>query len=169
MFTTHPQSRSRRAQVKVPLMVVRFPTLHLAFDMAQLQQVIPMPVVEYNATQLLGLAMVDLGQTEVPDQRKVIVVDLHRKLYDASLDQPSHLLLFKGNNGLLYGVPVATLPEIVPIDADLLLDQEDDVADRQVVGITRQVVKLPGPGGERTLFVVEANSLAQEVRNLAGG
>ncbi|NJN48785.1 MAG: hypothetical protein HC805_02005 [Alkalinema sp. RL_2_19] len=154
-------------------MVVRFPTLHLAFDMTQLQQVLPMPVVKFSQTGLLGLATVDSGdimRDDLPhiDQRQVIVMDLHRKLYDASLDAPSHLLLFKPIAGLLYGIPVANLPEIVPISADLLLSQDDDLDDQQVVGLTRQVVKVPDALGEKTLFIVDAQSLAGEVRSLAG-
>jgi chemotaxis signal transduction protein len=177
MFISHPKSRDRQAQKRLPFMVVRFPTLNLAFDMAQLHQVRPMPVVQYSPTLMLGMAQVAWGDDlrsvvdhrEHPTQRDVIVIDLHCKLYDSSLDAPEHLLLFQANDGLLYGVPVAQLPEITSIPEDLLLPQTQDTTDLPTLGLTRQLVKLPTSMGEQTLFVVDVQQLVQAVRQMAAG
>jgi chemotaxis signal transduction protein len=174
MLISHPPARDgrrpteghRQAQKQIPFMVVRFPTLNLAFDMAQLQQVIPMPVVEYSPTLMLGLAQVPAGTAENPSQRPVVVVDLHRKLYDNSLAAPAHLLLLSANDGLLYGIPVAMLPEITSIPADRLMP-DAATSDAPTFGLTDQLVKLPGPMGEQILYVVDARRLVQEVRQMA--
>jgi chemotaxis signal transduction protein len=173
MFISHPKSRDglghRQAQKRLPFMVVRFPTLNLAFDMAQLHQVRPMPVVQYSPTLMLGMAQVAWGDQAHPTQRDVIVIDLHCKLYDSSLDAPEHLLLFQSNDGLLYGIPVAQLPEITSIPEDLLLPQSQNTKDLPTLGLTRQLVKLPTPMGEQTLFVVDVQQLVQTVRQMAAG
>jgi chemotaxis signal transduction protein len=167
MLISHPQARDRQAQKQIPFMVVRFPTLNLAFDMAQLQQVIPMPVVEYSPTLMLGLAQLPAGTAENPSQRPVVVVDLHRKLYDNSLESPNHLLLFSASDGLLYGIPVAMLPEITSIPEDRLLPTTPIGEMSPTFGLTEQLVKLPGPLGEQILYVVDARRLVQEVRQMA--
>jgi chemotaxis signal transduction protein len=177
MFISHPKARDgrrpteghRQAQKRLPFMVVRFPTLNLAFDMAQLHQVRPMPVVQYSPTLMLGIASVAWGDREHPTPRSVIVIDLHCKLYDSSLEAPEHLLLFQSKDGLLYGIPVAKLPEITAIPEDLLLPQSQDTADLSPLGLTRQLVKLPTPMGEQTLFVVDVQQLVQTVRQMAAG
>ncbi len=176
MFISHPQSRNgarssadgrRQLQKRLAFMVVRFPTLNLAFDMAQLQQVLPMPVVEYSPTLMLGVAQINVGSVDKPIERPVIVVDLHCKLYDASLESPGHLLLFPAPDGLLYGIPVAILPEITSIPEDLLLAPTEGKALDSTLGLTRQLVKVPGPTGEQTLFIVDVPQLVQEVRQMA--
>jgi chemotaxis signal transduction protein len=176
MVISHSPSRDgqrsadgrRVAQKRLAYMVVRFPTLNLAFDMAQLQQVLPMPAVEYSPTLMLGVAQVSVGSAESPIVRPLIVVDLHCKLYDASLESPAHLLLFAAPDGLLYGIPVATLPEIAAIPEDLLLPPPDrGKALDSTLGLTRQLVKLPSPTGEQTLFIVDVQQLVQEVRHMA--
>jgi chemotaxis signal transduction protein len=184
MFISHPKSRDRQAQKRLPFMVVRFPTLNLAFDMAQLHQVRSMPVVQYSPTLMLGVAQVTWGDDRPsvvacgpkglddranPPQRDVIVIDLHCKLYDISLEAPEHLLLFQSKDGLLYGIPVAKLPEITSIPEDLLLPQSQDTMDLPTLGLTRQLVKLPTPMGEQTLFVVDVQQLVQTVRQMAAG
>ena len=166
MFTSHPKSRSRRTQKQLPFMEVRFPTLNLAFEMTELQQVVPMPVVEPSQTQLLGLAQLDRGTAEDPDQQPVIVIDLYRKLYDVSLADPTHLLLFEASDGLLYGIPVERLPEITLVAEDLLSTADDDTSHHQVMGITREVIQIEDTLGKKTLFIVDADSLAQEVRQM---
>ncbi len=176
MFISHPQARDgrrsvdgrRQPQKRLAFMVVRFPTLNLAFDMAQLQQVLPMPAVEYSPTLMLGVAQVSVGSADNPIVRPVIVVDLHCKLYDASLEAPAHLLLFAAPDGLLYGIPVAILPEIASIPEDLLLPPTDGgKALDSTLGLTRQLVKLPSPTGEQTLFIVDVQQLVRSVRQMA--
>jgi chemotaxis signal transduction protein len=167
MLISHPKSRDAQIQQRLPFMVVRFPTLNLAFDMAQLQQVVPMPPVQYSPTRMLGLAQVAWGAADAPTQRSVIVVDLHGKLYDDRIKSPGHLLLFAALDGLLYGIPVAKLPEITTIPADRLLPQTDESAPFPALGLTRQLIKLPGPTGEQILFVVDLPELVQEVRAMA--
>ncbi len=175
MFISHPKSRDRQTQKRLPFMVVRFPTLNLAFDMAQLQQVRSMPVVQYSPTLMLGMAQVAWGDDrrsvgdhhDNPTQRDVIVLDLHCKLYDSSLEAPEHLLLFQAKDGLLYGIPVDQMPEITSIPEDLLLPQSQDTADVLTLGLTRQLVKLPTAMGEQTLFIVDVQQLMQTVRQMA--
>lgn len=166
MFTSHPKSRHQRIQKQLPFMEVRFPTLRLAFDMTQLQQVIPLPPIAPSQTPLLGLAQVDRGTPEEPDAQPVIVIDLHRKLYDVSLAAPTHLLLFQAGDGLSYGIPVERLPEVTLIAQDLLLSSEDELSHQAAMGITKQVVKISNSLGDKILFIVDADSLAQEVRQL---
>ncbi len=167
MFTGHLQSRKRQSQTRRSFMLVHFPTLHLAFDMMQLYKVIPMPEVFYSQAMLLGLAEIDGGEVDTPSSRQVIVIDLHRKLYGVSIESPNHLLLLNANDGLLYGVPVETLPEMRSIAAELLISEADDAKSIPVAGMTRQVLKVTEPSGEQILFIVDGDSLAQEVRQLA--
>jgi hypothetical protein len=147
-------------------MLVRFPAMYLAFDMAQLHQVNPMPDVQYSQTMPLGIAPVVLGGVDDPSLHHVIVLDLYHKLYGVSLDSPSHLLLLSAHDGLIYGVPLATLPEIYPIASDLLAAPTNTDDAPLAVGFTRQVVRIPELLGEQSLFIVDGNSLAQEVRRL---
>lgn len=167
MFTGHRPSRQRQSQTQRSFMLVHFPTLHLAFDMMQLYKVIPMPEVYYSQAMLLGLAQIDGGEVDLPSSRQIIVIDLHRKLYGVSIKSPNHLLLLSAHDGLLYGVPVETLPEIRAIAAELLISEADDAASIPVAGMTRQVLKITDPSGEQILFIVDGDSLAQEVRQIA--
>jgi hypothetical protein len=145
----------------IPHMIVRLPTLHLAFALTELEQVVTLPPIAYSATGILGLA-------PTPDDRapgQMIVIDLYHRLYGNSLADPAHLLLFRAGDGLLYGLPVADFPEIQAIPADCFDQPRDTHPDG--VELTRQMIKRPTPMGEQTLFIIDGDSLAQEARHIA--
>jgi hypothetical protein len=155
--------RKPSSSSSIPHMILRFPTLHLAFELTQLEQVISLPSIAYGQTDIIGLAA--LPGDRAPGQ--IIVIDLHRRLYGGSLADPAYLLLFRASDGLIYGLPVADFPEIQAIPADCFDNQPMPMDSAPGgIGLTRQVIKRPTPMGEQMLFMIDGDSLAQEIRQI---
>ena len=118
-----------------------------------------------NQTPVYSSGLNNVGIAHVGD-RSVIVVDLHRWLFQSSItndqSEASYLIIAQNSQGELYGIPVAAIPALreIPLSSIRVLPESYRNAD--ILGIASHVAVIPQVEVPLTIFLLDVEQLLVE-------
>jgi chemotaxis signal transduction protein len=136
------------SQTTLSILVAPFGNLALAVSMAGVQKVIRTPEIYKSGERSLGVARFE--------EREVIVVDLHQKIYGTANPQyEKYVIVTEIPSGQLYGILCTQLPTLVTLPLEELRPLPEDYRKRDPLGIASHVAAIAHNGGTQTIFLVD--------------
>jgi chemotaxis signal transduction protein len=130
------------------MLVAPFGNLCLAVPMAGVQKVIRTPEIFKSGARSLGVAHFE--------EREVIVVDLHQKIYGSANPQyEKYVVVTEISSGQLYGVLCTKLPTLLTLPWTELRPLPEDYRKRDPLGIASHVASIIQNGEPQTVFLVD--------------
>jgi chemotaxis signal transduction protein len=136
------------SQSTLSMLVAPFGNLALAVSMAGVQKVIRTPEIFKSGVRSLGVARFE--------EREVIVVDLHQKIYGSANPQyEKYVIVTEVVSGQLYGILCTQLPTLVTLPWEELRPLPEDYRRRDPLGIASHVASIAHHGTTQTIFLVD--------------
>ncbi len=112
-----------------------------------------------NRAKIHGSGLGYTGLTNI-DGHTVIVVDLHRKLFNVSLpDEPEYFVLIKPQVGELLAIPVTAAPNLMDIQYKYIRILPETYRQSDTLSIASHVGVFPHGDQTLTIFVIDENCL----------
>lgn len=149
------QSNTSDAVATLKMLVFSMGDLNLALRVEDVYKVITL-------TQIYGMGINGVGIAHVGD-RKVIVVDLHRRLFPYSITNEAskgrYLIIAQNREGESYGIPVAVVPALMEIPLSSIQVLPDAYRDADILGFASHFCHIPQVETPRTIFLLNVEQL----------
>jgi chemotaxis signal transduction protein len=142
---------TKKKEETLKFMIFTMADLNLAIGIESVVQIIPLPKI-HRGDKLLGIANYE--------DQEVLVIDLYKRIYGQVLNlSKGFLVIFTGKTSL-YGITIATLPNVENVPVNTLQPVLSAYRDRDTLGIashTMQVsIKKSAP---QTVFLLDSELL----------
>jgi chemotaxis signal transduction protein len=143
---------TKKKEETLKFMIFTMADLNLAIGIESVVQIIPLPKIHRSGDKLLGIANYE--------DQEVLVIDLYKRIYGQVLNlSKGFLVIFTGKTSL-YGITIATLPNVENVPVNTLQPVLSAYRDRDTLGIashTMQVsIKKSAP---QTVFLLDSELL----------
>jgi purine-binding chemotaxis protein CheW len=150
------RSPTPHAPAALSVLIAPFGNLFLAVPMTGVQKVIRTPeIFKSGARTHAGISPSALGVAHF-EERDVIVVDLHQKIYGSPNPQSEkYVIVTEIPSGHLYGVLATHLPTLITIPPTSLRPLPEEYRQRDPLGIASHVASIIYNGATQTVFLVD--------------
>jgi chemotaxis signal transduction protein len=143
---------TKKKEETLKFLIFTMADLNLAIGIESVVRIIPLPKIHRSGDKLLGIANYE--------DQEVLVIDLYKRIYGQELNlAKGFLVIFAGQNSL-YGITIATLPNVENVPVSILQPVPPAYRDRDTLGIashTMQVsIKKSDP---QTVFLLDSELL----------
>ncbi len=143
---------TKKKEETLKFLIFTMADLSLAIGIESVVRIIPLPKIHRSGDKLLGIASYE--------DQEVLVIDLYKRIYGQELNlTKGFLVIFAGQNSL-YGITIATLPNVENVPVNSLQPVPPAYRARDTLGIashTMQVsIKKSAP---QTVFLLDSELL----------
>ena len=126
--------------------------LNLAMGINRVVRIIPLPKIHRSGDKLLGMTTYE--------EQEVLVIDLHKRIYGQEIDiSKGFLVIFAGKNSL-YGITIATLPNVEDVPVSMVQPLPREYRDRDTLGIASHMMQASIKKSEpQTVFLLDSELL----------
>lgn len=126
--------------------------LNLAMGINSVVRIIPLPKIHRSGDKLLGMTTYE--------EQEVLVIDLHKQIYGQEIDiSKGFLVIFAGKNSL-YGITIATLPNVEDVPVSMVQPLPREYRDRDTLGIASHMMQASIKKSEpQTVFLLDSELL----------
>lgn len=148
MFFTKRKQPGSQAKQLVKVLVIPCQKLLLAVPITEAVKVVRIPEIYRSGQRALGLANFD--------DKEVIVIDLHQKIYNLpNPEVEQYLIVIQPNKGCLFGIPSSSLPTLANLPEQEMKELPRDYRDRDALGIASHIVTLSQSEQSQTILLLD--------------
>jgi purine-binding chemotaxis protein CheW len=126
--------------------------LNLALGIDSVVRIIPLPKIHRSGDKLLGI-------TTYEDQ-EVLVIDLYKRIYGIEANITQGFLVILGGQSSLYGITIASLPNVQDIPVQSLQPVPTEYRDRDTLGISSHMMQVSIKKSDpQTVFLLDVELL----------
>jgi chemotaxis signal transduction protein len=143
---------NKKKEATLKFLIFTMGNLNLAMGIDSVVRIIPLPKIHRSGDKLLGI-------TTYEDQ-EVLVIDLYKRIYDQQTNiDKGFLVIFAGKNSL-YGITVATLPNVEDVPVSIVQPVSSEYRDRDTLGIASHMMQVSIKKSEpQTVFLLDSELL----------
>lgn len=149
------QSNTRDAVASLKVVAFVIGNLNFALRIETVYKVL-------NQTPVYGSGLNSVGIAHIGD-REVIVVDLHRQLFQSSISNGAskgdYLIIAQSSRGELYGIPVAIVPALMEIPLSIVRVLPESYRHADTLGFASHVAVIPQVEAPLTIFLLDVEQL----------
>jgi len=125
---------NKKKQETLKFLIFSMGDLNLAMGIDSVIRIIPLPKIHRSGDKLLGISTYE--------GREVLVIDLYKKIYGQEINlAKGFLVIFSGINSL-YGITIATLPNVEDVPVQNLQPVPAEYRDRDTLGIASHMMQV---------------------------
>jgi purine-binding chemotaxis protein CheW len=145
-----PLNTSAQKDVSIKLLVFEIGKLTLALPILQVQKVI-------KQLEVYGSGLSHVNLTHLPEQA-IAIVDLHQKLFGASLTQSQstgYFIISKNIEGEPLGILVSQAPTLIDVSLEQIRLLPDAYRRADTLAIASHVTVIPNRDRIETIFILD--------------
>ncbi len=126
--------------------------LKLALGIDSVVRIIPLPEIHRSGDKLLGITTYE--------DHEVLVIDLYKRIYGIEANITQGFLVILGGHRSLYGITIATLPNVQDIPVQSLQPLPAEYRDRDTLGISSHMMQVSIKKSDpQTVFLLDVELL----------
>ena len=143
---------TKKKEETLKFLIFSMENLNLAMGIDSVVRIIPLPKIHRSGDKLLGIATYE--------EQEVLVIDLYKRIYDQETNlTKGFLVIFAGRNNL-YGITIATLPNVEDVPVQNLQPLSDEYRDRDTLGIASHMIQVSIKKSDpQTVFLLDSELL----------
>ncbi|BBC24394.1 chemotaxis protein CheW [Pseudanabaena sp. ABRG5-3] len=144
---------SQKKEETLKFLIFSMGDLNLAMGIDSVVRIIPLPKIYRSGDKLLGII--------IYEDQEIVVIDLYKKIYGQEANIMKGFLVIFGGIRSLYGITIATLPNVQDVALSSLQAIPADYRDRDTLGIASHMMQIPIKKFEepQTVFLLDAELL----------
>jgi len=144
---------SQKKEETLKFLIFSMGELNLAMGIDSVIRIIPLPKIYRSGDKLLGII--------IYEEQEIVVIDLYKKIYGQESNIAKGFLVIFGGIRSLYGITIATLPNVQDVALSSLQPIPADYRDRDTLGIASHMMQIPIKKFEepQTVFLLDAELL----------
>ncbi len=143
---------NKKKETTLKFLIFAMGNLNLAMGINSVVRIIPLPKIHRSGDKLLGMTTYE--------EQEVLVIDLHKQIYGQEIDiSKGFLVIFAGKNSL-YGITIATLPNVEDVPVSMVQPLPREYRDRDTLGIASHMMQASIKKSEpQTVFLLDSELL----------
>jgi purine-binding chemotaxis protein CheW len=153
-----------QGQRSLKLLIFSVGQLNVALSVDIVKKVVDYTTIYSSGLNHMGLARVD--------DREITVVDLHKRLFNASQPMPSnsrgYLVIARNSVGETFGILVSKSPILLDLPISQIRTLPESYRRSDTLEIASHVTVIPQKEGSLTVFILDADRIVAPVSGVIG-
>ncbi len=143
---------NQKKEEKLKFIIFSMGSLNLAMGIDSVIRIIPLPTIHRSGDKLLGIT--------VYEDQEVLVIDLYKRIYGKEIKITNGFLVIFAGQYSLYGITIASLPNIQDVPVQSLQPVPKEYRDRDTLGISSHMMQVSIKKSDpQTVFLLDADLL----------
>ncbi len=143
---------NQKKEEKLKFLIFSMGSLNLAMGIDSVIRIIPLPTIHRSGDKLLGIT--------VYEDQEVLVIDLYKRIYGKETKITNGFLVIFAGQHSLYGITIASLPNIQDVPVQSLQPVPKEYRDRDTLGISSHMMQVSIKKSDpQTVFLLDAELL----------